>query len=190
MTSPQKSKGNSWEREAAQFLSKLYGESFVRVPNSGAYIGGSNTHRKKNLSKNQIKGFKGDIIPPDSWKNFNMECKSYKDFPFHQVLQGLCNQLEIWIDQLMEVAEPTDINILCMKFNRKGRFVAVQSKFTWITDQFMYYTSMKHNDWLIMDFELFFKNNKDLVNTYTTKTTETISNKNILNIDTTSNNQV
>ena len=60
--------------------------SFVRVPNSGAYIGGSNFHRATNLSEGQVRGFKGDIIPPDNWKYFNCECKSYADFPFHHFL--------------------------------------------------------------------------------------------------------
>ncbi len=32
----------------------------------------------------------------------------------------------------MDVADPNDINILFMKFNRKGRYLAVQSKLTWI----------------------------------------------------------
>ena len=40
MPSPQKQKGSSFEREVAQYLSKLYGESFIRAPGSGAYVGG------------------------------------------------------------------------------------------------------------------------------------------------------
>ena len=45
MTSPQKAKGSGFEREVAKFLSDLYGESFIRAPGSGAYIGGKNQHR-------------------------------------------------------------------------------------------------------------------------------------------------
>ena len=42
MTSKSKSKGKSWERDVCVFLSKLYNDSFIRVPNSGAYTGGKN----------------------------------------------------------------------------------------------------------------------------------------------------
>ena len=40
MTSPQKAKGGSFEREIAQMLSTVFGESFIRAPSSGAYVGG------------------------------------------------------------------------------------------------------------------------------------------------------
>jgi hypothetical protein len=166
MTSPQKAKGNSWEREIAKTLSEAYQASFIRVPHSGAYIGGVNTRRKETLDGNQTKSFKGDIVPPDDWKCFNAEAKSYADFPFHQVLAGNCKQLETWLDQLMAVADADDLNILFVKVNRKGKFIAVQSKYTWVTDQFMYYTSSKHGDWILIDFDHFFKLNKDHLKTY------------------------
>ena len=38
MPSKSKAKGSSYERELAKFLSEKYNGSFVRVPNSGAYI--------------------------------------------------------------------------------------------------------------------------------------------------------
>ena len=62
MPSKSKAKGSSYERDLAKFLSEKYNGSFVRVPNSGAYIGGSNFHRATNLSEGQVRGFKGDII--------------------------------------------------------------------------------------------------------------------------------
>lgn len=66
-----------------------------------------------------------------------------------------------------------------MKFNRKGKFVAVQSKYTWITDQFLYYTSAKMGDWLIIEFDHFFKLNKDLFKTYQGSKTDTKSIQNL-----------
>ena len=53
-----------------------------------------------------------------------------------------------------------------MKFNRKGKFVCVRSKYTWVTDQFMYYTSEKYADWVIIEFNHFFKFNKDTFKAY------------------------
>lgn len=172
MPSKSKNKGSSYEREVAKFLSTLYEEPFVRVPNSGAYIGGSNTHRKTFLNDNQTKSFKGDIISPDSWKKFNSECKNYGEFPFHLLLTGNCKILDSWLEQLLIAGDTDDLNILFIKISRKGSYVCVPSKLTWVTDQFLYYTSEKYGDWLIIEFEHFFKHNKDLVKSYSSSDTK------------------
>jgi hypothetical protein len=166
MPNPQKQKGNSFEREVAIHLSKLYNESFIRAPGSGAYVGGKNQIRTQILHEGQIRSFKGDIVPGQSFSKMNAECKSYADFPFHQVLTGECKILESWLDQMMDVSESDDVNILFMKFNRKGKFVAVQTSMTWVTDNFLYFTSKKHKDWVIIEFDHFFKLNKDLLKSY------------------------
>ena len=166
MPNPQKQKGSNWEREVARFLSELYNESFIRAPGSGAYVGGKNKARTQILHEGQIRSFKGDIVPGQSFPKFNAECKSYADFPFHLVLTGHCKILDGWLDQMMEVSDKDDLNILFMKFNRKGSFVCVQTNKTWVTDQFLYYTSEKHKDWLIIEWNHFFKLNKDLLKTY------------------------
>ena len=185
MPSPQKKKGSSFEREVAKFLSDTYSESFIRAPGSGAYVGGKNQVRKDVLHEGQIRSFKGDIVPGQSFPLFNAECKSYADFPFHLVLLGECKVLNNWIDQLMTVSEENDLNILFMKFNRKGRFVAVQCGLTWITDNFMYYSTKKYGDWLLIEFDDFFKNNKDLLKKYSASidTKSEISTQNILSIN-------
>ena len=127
MPSKQKAKGSSWERDVAKFLSELYNESFIRAPGSGAYIGGKNTFRKNILDESQVKSFKGDIVPGESFAKFNCECKFYADFPFHHFLtMTKVNQLEEWLGQLLEVSDDNDFNILIFKINRKGAFVAVE----------------------------------------------------------------
>lgn len=175
MPSPSKNKGSSFEREVANFLSDLYGESFIRAPGSGAYVGGKNQSRKQFLHEGQIRSFKGDIVPGQSFTKFNAECKNYKDFPFHQLYTGDCKVLDGWIEQMMDVAEEGDVNILFMKFNRKGKFVVVQSDKTWVTDQFTYYTSKAHGDWIIIDFDHFFKHNKDIFKLYSGSVSDTTS---------------
>ena len=182
--SKSKNKGNAFEREIANFLSNLYNESFVRAAHSGAYVGGMNAHRKQYLSEGQIKSFKGDIIPPDTWNKFNAEAKSYADFPFHLLLSGDCKVINTWIEQLMDVAETGDVNLLFMKFNRKGRYVAVQCGSTWITDNFVYYSSSKFGDWLIVEFDDFFLHNSTLLKTYSA-TPDTTSKQTVINIPTT-----
>ena len=76
----------------------------------------------------------------------------------------------------MAVADTDDVSVLFMKFNRKGKFVAVQSSLTWSSDNFMYYSSKSHNDWIIIEFEQFFKLNRDLLKTYSSViSTDTMS---------------
>jgi hypothetical protein len=181
--SKSKQKGNSFEREVATYMSKLYEDSFVRAAHSGAFIGGSNNHRKNTLSENQTKSFKGDIVPPDSWSNFNAEAKSYADFPFHLMLTGKCKQFDIWLGQLMDVAEVDDCNILFMKFNRKGKYVAVQTKFTWVTDNFILYTSSEHGDWVFIEYDHFFQLNRDLLKAYSSTQSSPSSQPNMLTIN-------
>lgn len=163
MPSPSKAKGNSFERQTADFLTELYGEKFIRVPGSGAYVGGKNTHRKQFLHEGQIRNFKGDIVPGESFPKFNIECKSYKDFPFHQLFSEEVKILELWIDQCMDVADPGDFNILFMKFNRKGKYIAVQ-----LQDQYNFalqfykhiiYNSKKNGQWAFMDHDRFWEIN-------------------------------
>ena len=184
MTSPQKAKGSGFEREVAKFLSDLYGESFIRAPGSGAYIGGKNQHRTAVLHEGQVRSFKGDIVPGQSFSKMNIECKFYADFPFHLLLSGDCKVINTWIEQLMDVAEIGDVNLLFMKFNRKGRYVAVQCGSTWITDNFVYYSSSKFGDWLIGEFDDFFLHNSTLLKTYS-GTSDTTSNQTVINIPTT-----
>lgn len=169
MPSPQKTKGNAWENEVARFLSGHYGESFVRTPHSGAYIGGINTNRKSRLDETQNKAFKGDIIPGESFGAMNIECKSYKDFPFHQVVQGSCKILDEWIEQLLQVADEGDCSLLFMKFNRKGRFVAVHHGHNWYTQVSHLRYSSKNSSWLIFDFDTFWAHNSILVRTLCSK---------------------
>ena len=185
MSSPSKNKGSSFEREVAQFLTKLYEESFIRAPGSGAYVGGKNQSRTQFLHEGQIRSFKGDIVPGQSFSKFNAECKNYAEFPFHLMFVGNCKVLETWIEQMMDVAEEGDMNILFIKITRKGKFVVVPTDKTWVTDQFFHYTSNHHGDWIMIDFDHFFKHNKDLLKIYSgsSSTTDTMSN-NILTINT------
>ena len=134
-------------------------------------MGGKNKVRKEFLHEGQIRLMKGDIIPPDKWKFFNCECKSYADFPFHQVTQGECKQLENWLSQLLDVADPGDLNILMFKITRKGKFIAVPQAPYWHLLPYTLYNSQKHGFWQIFDYDLFFEHNSKLLKTLSTKGT-------------------
>jgi hypothetical protein len=166
MGSKSKNKGKSWEREFATFLSDLYGESFIRVPHSGAYIGGKNSSRKEFLHEGQIRSMKGDITPPADWKHFNVECKSYSEFPFHQLFtEGKIGLLEAWINQTLDAADEGDFSFIVMKFNRKGKFICFPLHFlTEIkTNRHIRYDSEKHGPWAFIGFDIFWNLNKDSV---------------------------
>ena len=125
MTSKSKTKGKSWERDVCNFLSELYNESFIRVPNSGAYVGGKNEYRKDTLSEEQIKLARGDIVPPQNYPYFLAECKNYADFPFHLLLaKSTIAQLDNWIEQVEhDVTSDNDLWLLFIKITRKGTYV-------------------------------------------------------------------
>lgn len=164
MASKSKVKGSSYERDVAKFLSDLYNGSFVRVPNSGAFIGGKNNKRTEYLSEGQIRSFKGDIIPPDNWKHFNAEAKSYADFQFHQLFSdGVIPLLEGWINQTMEVADDNDFNVIFMKFTRKGQYVCYPHTLEWETPHSTVYHSKNYGDWVFCGAEKFWELHYDKV---------------------------
>ena len=152
MASKSKIKGKSFEREVCNILGELYNDNFERVPHSGAFVGGMNAVRKSTLTENQIKAFKGDIIPPDHWKYFNCECKNYAEFPFHQLLQAKpILLLEQWLEQTLDAHDENDIDLLFMKFNRKGIYLAYpheHQRFLFSPRQVVY-GSKNYGSWII-----------------------------------------
>ena len=161
MPSPSKNKGSNFEREIAKFLTEQYHTQFIRCPGSGAYTGGSNSSRKQFLHDGQIRSFKGDIVPGEHFDKLNIECKSYKEFPWHQLLSNECKLLDTWIDQIYQAADDNDFNVLFMKFNRIGKFIAVESKHDFKFNSYFLYQSKKYNNWVIADLNEFFELNSD-----------------------------
>ena len=168
--SKSKNKGKGFEREICNILSEIYQDSFERVPYSGAFVGGVNAARKSTLTENQIKAFKGDIIPPDAWNYFNCECKNYADFPFHQLLQNKpIPLLEQWLEQTLDAHDKDDLDLLFMKFNRKGIYLAFPTELVdrFDVDRYVYYTSEQYGTWTItfwQDFQAHEQNLKQLKN--------------------------
>ena len=126
MPSKSKTKGNNWELDLCKILSTIFGGSFTRVPNSGAFTGGKHFSRRASLSETQNKIYKGDIITPDHMPKLMVEAKSYADFRFHQlIIPGELKQLDVWIDQVNQASDPGDVSLICFKINRRGSFIAV-----------------------------------------------------------------
>lgn len=129
MPSRGKNKGNTGERHIADFLTKSFGEKFMRVPNSGALLGGSNAHRKQHLDEHQISMFKSDIIPPSSMRKLVVESKFYAEFPFHKLMQNEpIAQLDKWIGQTLVSLDEGDFWVVVIRINRKGSFAVFDQK--------------------------------------------------------------
>jgi hypothetical protein len=119
MPSPQKAKGNNWERVVAKHLSSVFDSNFTRVPTSGAMTGGINAAILAKMSDNQKLLLEGDIIPPDHLYKMKIECKSKKDFSFAKVYSE--NKL---LDDWIEQARSRDkVWFLIFKINNQGSYV-------------------------------------------------------------------
>jgi len=161
MSSAGKIKGNTGERKIADFLTKLYGQKFIRVPNSGAFLGGSNRFRKASLDAGQIATFKADLIPPSNMRKLVIESKFYGDFPFHNLFKNVdVPLLDKWIKQAIDSADDDDLWIVVFRINRKGAFAVFDKS---LVNRFIIgdYVSYKTN--IITDFERFFTDNRDVI---------------------------
>jgi hypothetical protein len=168
MPNPQKTKGKGYENDVAKFLTETYGDKFIRVPSSGAYLGGSNFDRRHTMTEGQIRSFKGDIIPPDSWNRFNCEAKFYKDFKFHLLYTSNIT-LDSWILETETAANPGDISIIFMKFNRIGEYVAYQANHGFETSKYTTYNPSWH---LTSKTQFWTPHNTQLLKTLCTNSTQ------------------
>ena len=167
MTSKSKAKGNSWELEVAKFLTETYGSTFLRVQSSGAFVGGKNIHRKSSLDAGQLASKKGDIHPPQEWTHFNLECKSYADFPFHQLWYADVKILDSWIAQQKDVEDEGDLNLILIKISRKGQWVVYQQHLGFLADR-----SLQYKGWTFAEWDQFWsvEQNRALVKKYSEQT--------------------
>lgn len=169
MTSPSKAKGNTWERECAKILTKTFGYHFERNKNgSGAFVGGKNSVRKKTLSQTQILSFTGDIIPPLEMKNIAIECKFYKDFPFHHFLiNKSIPELDDWIQQHLEAIDEHNFWFIVFKINQRGSFIVIPKSLceVFIDDRIGNHSTYFYNDeqYIVTEFEPFIKLYKDQI---------------------------
>jgi hypothetical protein len=154
-----KTKGKGFETEVAKFLSETYGDNFMRVPFSGALIGGTNAKRKSIMTEGQIRTFKGDIIPPDDWSSFHCETKFYKEFSFTSVFSNEYALLNEWIREVRDAEEPDDLNLIIMKFNYKGRWVLYEQKHPFVVTN-----KLDYKEWYLCSWENFWtEENTDTV---------------------------
>jgi len=161
MSNKGKNKGNSGERKIAEFLTNLYGQKFMRVPNSGAFLGGANSFRKLQLDEGQISTFKADLIPPSNMKKLVIESKFYKEFPFHNLIKDTdIPLLDKWVKQAIDSADDGDFWVVVFRINHKGSFVAFDHTHA---SRFEISNHCRYKDCTVTDFEKFFSDNKDVI---------------------------
>lgn len=163
MPSKSKTKGNSWELDVAKFLTETYGETFIRIPSSGAFVGGKNASRKSVLGEAQLQSKKGDIHPPQSWKYWNIECKNYADFPFHQLWYTDVKILDAWIQQQKDVEDKGDLNLILIKITRKEKWVVFPDDLS-----FLFSRAIHYKGWIFAHWDDFWskEQNRNLVKKY------------------------
>lgn len=126
-----KKKGDSYERLVAKDLSKKFHDTFRRVPQSGAIMGGQNRFYNKDLRKDAQEILAGDIITPQ-WFPFTVECKNYKDTPkIRNLLSNGDKDLDQWIKQAKgesEVAGKPWIIVFKVTDIRGKQFVTLDFK--------------------------------------------------------------
>ena len=165
MTSKAKNKGNGWERECAKILSDVFGFHFERNKNgSGAFVGGKNINRKSYLSETQILSFMADVLPPDEMKKMCVECKFYKEFPFHHFL---INKpiliLDSWIEQQLDIVDENNFWFIAFKINRAGSYIVILKDLIDTDSKLGNHSIYYHNNkqYIVADFEEFIKLYKD-----------------------------
>lgn len=150
-------KGKRGERGVCKKLTEYLGGSFQRVPSSGARVGGKNIKIREQLSKGQVRGWKGDIIPPDEFPKLVIESKNYSDFKWHSfALNESIPVLDTWLKELDADCDENDIGILCVKLKYKNWMIG-----------FKPFTGLKHanhveyNGYYFMGLDYFFQNNTE-----------------------------
>ena len=138
--SRQKQKGNAFERVIADHLTEVFQLKFFRTPSSGAYVGGRNFHRAKEMTNAQQLLLEGDIVVPEELDYLKFECKTLKKFSFSSLLES--NAIfESWLEQAV-----TDDKLwfLVFKINNRGTFIvydkSVYDVFTHPKDNHVCYT--------------------------------------------------
>jgi len=161
-----KNKGKIYEREVAEIFANNFGGSWIRVPNSGGYVGGFNVNRLKTLSSNQATLMTGDIIPPNNF-NITIECKVRKEFKFYQLLQNKGSKiLNEWINQAFidfEQNKNLKLYVIIFKPNRCGNYICVEKNFNLIPTLNYINYNYNNKEYLICELNPFLIINKEKI---------------------------
>lgn len=156
MSNKSKTKGKRGESFICDMLSKCFGMPFMRVFTSGSFFGGKNIEKFSKFTQKQQDLNEGDIVVPEQLNHLSIECKNYKDFPFHSMFTGKCLLLDSWISQASHTKKP--FWLLFFKITRKNTYVCHDRECGYVVkdNYFMY-----RNKYYIELAEDFLANNKN-----------------------------
>jgi hypothetical protein len=79
----------------------------------------------------------------------------------------------VWITQLLQPADATDVNLLLIKITRRGKFACFQeillNKHVTLPSHYTRYTSGESGAWYIVDYDKFWQLNKDTIKSLSNK---------------------
>lgn len=127
-----KSKGNTYELKISKKLAdKLSPLKFIRVPGSGARVGGVNFQKFGTLfSADSLNIFVGDVVASNEAEvglkcKVNIECKSYATPDNVSLLIGGTSKIFGWMrESEIDAAKTGKVPILIFKWNRTDDFIA------------------------------------------------------------------
>lgn len=154
-------KGRAGELELCKMLGDVFESSFIRTDRSGSYIGGKNNWRKQYMSEAQIRSKKADIVPPEHLTRLILECKWYKDFPYHAFAKN--DQIPLlngWITDLEYDCDSKDIGIICIKINSRGWMVVFNKV---LINKFKLQNHVIYNDYIVTGLNSFLTDNRKAI---------------------------
>lgn len=159
MANKGKNKGKAYERKLCEHLKTVFGLSFQRVPNSGAFTGGKNFYRAVTLSAEQLLLTDGDIIVPTELAHIAIEAKNHKNLSFPSFFSGSA-KLDEWIGQAK--TSKRLLWLLIFHVNNVGDFIVFD--LDWYKTFKMPINYMVYKkECLIISSKGFFEDNKDIL---------------------------
>jgi len=152
--------GNRFEREIAEFLSKTFDASFLRIPSSRCicsvekiiyekpYLMMRKSRVRREISTHQIIG---NIL----MSNANL----IGAFPYHQLFTGEVKLLDKWIEQVKETCNTGDLNIIFIKINNQGKWVLYEDANLFTTK-----ISINYKDWIFTSWDDFWNHPSNIDN--------------------------
>ena len=127
-----KTKGNSFELKVSKLLSeKLAPLKFIRVPGSGARVGGVNYAKFGGLfSADTIGLFVGDVVASNETEvglkcKVSIECKSYADVDSFSLLMSGSSKIFEWMKEAeIDAWKTGKVPVLIFKWNRTAIYAA------------------------------------------------------------------
>lgn len=127
-----KAKGNSYELKVSKILAdKLAPLKFIRVPGSGARVGGINFDKFGSLfSGESLNIFVGDVVASNETEvglkcKVSIECKSYATAENFSIIMLGTSKIFGWMKESeIDAAKTGKVPILIFKWNRTDDYIA------------------------------------------------------------------